>query len=75
MHIQTYPYMDEPTVEITTANQRSSILRSIIYKHILTVDPYVGRALCRSPLIGGLAGIQTLVLHCDSVNMEAPVFW
>jgi hypothetical protein len=37
---------------------------------ILTVNPDVGGALSRASLIGCLAGVQTLVLHCDSVNVE-----
>lgn len=39
---------------------------------MVTVDPYIGRALRRPPLIGGPAQIQTLVLPGDPVNMESP---
>lgn len=53
------------------ANQR--FLANIAVCWILTIDPYIGRALCRTPLIGGLAGIQTLVFSSDSVNMEGPI--
>lgn len=73
--IQTYPYMEEtyPSEEVNTANHWG--LRSTTVWQILTIDPYISRALCRPPLIGSLASIQTLVLPCDPINMEGPIFW
>lgn len=51
------------------------MLKNTIGRQKLTVDPYVGRALCGPPLIGGLARVQALILHRDSINMERPVLW
>lgn len=39
----------------------------------LTVDPHVGGAFCRAPLIGGLACVQALVLPCDPIDVEGAV--
>lgn len=77
MDIQTYPYMEESYFweEVNIANQRQRCLKNTTGWQTLTIDPYIGRALCRSPVIGGLARIQTLVLHRDSINMEGPIFW
>lgn len=39
----------------------------------LTVDPYVGGAFRRTPLIGGLACVQSLVLPRDPIDVEGAV--
>lgn len=51
----------------------AAVLRPSAARWTLTVDPYVGGAFCRTPLIGGLACVQSLVLPCDPINVEAAV--
>lgn len=77
MDLQTYPYMEElyHWEDVNTVNQRHRCFKNTAGWQILTIDPYIGRALCGSPLIGGLARIQALVLPCDTINMEGPIFW
>lgn len=71
MDMQTYPYMEERR----SKQSRAEMLEKYYRFQILTIDPYIGRALRRPPLIGGLARIQALVLHCDSINVEGPILW
>lgn len=73
IEIQTPPYMEETYLwgELNTANHTD--FNSTVGQ-ILTIDPYIGRAFCRTPLIGGLARVQALVLPRDSINMEGPIF-
>lgn len=73
IEVQTPPYMEETYLweELNTANHTH--FNSTIWQ-ILTDDPYIGRAFCRTPLIGGLARVQALVLPRDSINMESPIF-
>ena len=44
-------------------------------RSVLTFNPNVGGAFYRSPSICGLAGVQALILDCDSVNVESPALW
>lgn len=73
IEIQTPPYMEETYLwgELNTANHTD--FNSTV-RQILTIDPYIGRAFCRTPLIGGPARVQALVLPRDSINMEGPIF-
>lgn len=65
-------YGRNPSWMVIERERRESWVYSTVTigQWILTVNPDVGGALSRASLIGCLAGVQTLVLHCDSVNVE-----